>query len=118
MFNEGSHVLATALSFDQLDYPKNRLEIVFIDDCSTDNTYEYLQMVEAAYPHMRVSRNPRNMGKRLGIKRVVQEVTSGLVLSVDSDVIVDSQCAETAGAAHVFHRRGRRRRLRVRLQRR
>jgi N-acetylglucosaminyltransferase len=90
VFNEGSHVLATAKSFDQLDYPKDRLEIVFIDDCSTDNTYEYLQSVEAAYPHMRVSRNPRNMGKRLGIKRVVQEVLSELVLSVDSDVIVDA----------------------------
>ncbi len=90
VFNEGRHVLATALSFDQLDYPKDRLEIVFIDDCSTDNTYEYLQMIEASYPHMRVSRNPRNMGKRLGIKRVVQEVTSELVLSVDSDVIVDA----------------------------
>ncbi len=90
VFNEGRHVLATALSFDQLDYPKDRLEIVFIDDCSTDNTYEYLQMVEASYPHMRVSRNPRNMGKRLGIKRIVQEVTGELVLSVDSDVIVDA----------------------------
>jgi N-acetylglucosaminyltransferase len=90
VFNEGSHVLATALSFDQLDYPKDRLEIVFIDDCSTDNTYEFLRMVEAAYPHMRVSRNKRNMGKRLGIKRVVQEVASELVLSVDSDVIVDA----------------------------
>jgi N-acetylglucosaminyltransferase len=90
VFNEGRHVLATALSFDQLDYPTDRLEIVFIDDCSTDNTYEYLQMAEASYPHMRISRNPRNMGKRLGIKRVVQEVTSELVLSVDSDVIVDA----------------------------
>jgi N-acetylglucosaminyltransferase len=90
VFNEGSHVLATAKSFDLLDYPKDRLEIVFIDDCSTDNTLEFLQTVEASYPHMRISRNPRNMGKRLGIKRVVQEVTSELVLSVDSDVIVDA----------------------------
>ena len=48
VFNEGRHVLATALSFDQLDYPRDRLEIVFIDDCSTDNTYEYLQMAEAS----------------------------------------------------------------------
>jgi N-acetylglucosaminyltransferase len=90
VFNEGSHVLATARSFDQLDYPRNRLEIIFIDDCSTDRTYEYLRQVEAAHPHMRVSKNPRNMGKRLGIKRVVQEVASELVLSVDSDVIVDA----------------------------
>ena len=101
VFNEGRHVLATALSFDQLDYPKDRLEIVFIDDCSTDNTYEFLQMAEAAYPHMRVSRNPRNMGKRLGIKRVVQEVTSGLVLSVDSDVIVDADALKQL-VRHMF----------------
>lgn len=38
---------------------------------------------------MQVDRNPHNMGKRLGIKNAVQRITSDLVLSVDSDVIVE-----------------------------
>ena len=89
VFNEGDHVLATARSFNELDYPKECLSIVFVDDCSTDKTPHYLKQVADTYSQMRVSKNPHNMGKRLGIKRIVLEVSSALVLSVDSDVIVD-----------------------------
>jgi cellulose synthase/poly-beta-1,6-N-acetylglucosamine synthase-like glycosyltransferase len=89
VYNEGSHVRQTAASFDALDYPRDRLTAIFIDDRSTDDTYEHLLGVAQQYPWMRVDRNPRNMGKRLGIKNAVLRTGSELVLSVDSDVIVD-----------------------------
>jgi cellulose synthase/poly-beta-1,6-N-acetylglucosamine synthase-like glycosyltransferase len=38
---------------------------------------------------MQVERNPHNMGKRLGIKAAVLRTTAELILSVDSDVIVE-----------------------------
>jgi cellulose synthase/poly-beta-1,6-N-acetylglucosamine synthase-like glycosyltransferase len=90
VYNEGSHVRKTAASFDALDYPRSRLTAIFIDDRSTDDTYEHLLAVTELYPWMRVVRNPRNMGKRLGIKNAVLRTDSELVLSVDSDVIVDA----------------------------
>ena len=90
VYNEGSHVRQTAVSFNNLDYPRDRLTAVFIDDCSTDDTYNHLLAVSEQFPWMRVVRNPRNMGKRLGIKNAVMRTQSELVLSVDSDVIVDS----------------------------
>lgn len=90
VYNEGSHVRQTAASFDALDYPRDRLTAVFVDDCSTDDTYQHLLAVTARYPWMHVVRNPRNMGKRLGIKNAVLRTTQELVLSVDSDVIVDA----------------------------
>ena len=90
VFNEGSHVRQTAASFEALEYPRDRLAVVFIDDVSTDDTYEHLIAVTEKYRWMRVVRNPRNMGKRLGIKNAVLRTQSDLVLSVDSDVIVEA----------------------------
>ncbi len=89
VYNEGSHVLQTAASFEQLDYPRDRLQAVFIDDVSTDDTYAHLLTVTQKYPWMKVIQNERNVGKRIGIKNAVLKTHTDLILSVDSDVIVD-----------------------------
>lgn len=90
VFCEGESVLQTAASFAALDYPREKLQIVFVDDVSTDDTYEHLQEACRRYPWMRLIQNPHNMGKRLGIKNAVLDIHTDLVMSVDSDVIVDS----------------------------
>jgi cellulose synthase/poly-beta-1,6-N-acetylglucosamine synthase-like glycosyltransferase len=89
VYNEGSHVLKTAASFESLDYPRDKLQVIFVDDQSTDDTYDHLIEACKLYPWMRVTRNPRNMGKRLGIKNAVLHTFTDLIMSVDSDVIVD-----------------------------
>lgn len=89
VYNEGETVIDTARSFAALDYPREKLKVVFVDDVSTDGTYDYLKQAEAMFPWMRVDQNPHNMGKRLGIKRAVLTIDSPLIMSVDSDVIVD-----------------------------
>ena len=89
VYNEGPTVIDTANSFAKLDYPREKLSVIFVDDCSTDDTYEHLLTAQRNHPWMRVDRNPHNMGKRLGIKRAVLTVKSDLVMSVDSDVIVE-----------------------------
>ena len=89
VYNEGAHVLHTAASFEGLDYPRDKLTVVFVDDGSTDDTPQHLTKAMQLYPWMRVVRNPRNMGKRLGIKNAVLQTDSDLILSVDSDVVVD-----------------------------
>ncbi len=89
VYNEGPTVINTADSFAQLDYPKDKLKVIFVDDVSTDDTYEHLLTAQRNHPWMRVDRNPHNMGKRLGIKRAVLTIDTDLVMSVDSDVIVE-----------------------------
>jgi len=89
VYNEGSTVIQTADSFAKLDYPKDKLSVIFVDDVSTDDTYEHLLTAQRNHPWMQVTRNPHNMGKRLGIKRAVLTVNTDLVMSVDSDVIVE-----------------------------
>ncbi len=93
VFCEGASVLKTAKSFAELDYPADKLSVVFVDDCSTDDTLDYLKQAVARYPWMQLRQNPHNMGKRLGIKETVLGLKSDLVMSVDSDVIVESNVA-------------------------
>jgi len=88
VYNEGPTVIQTANSFANLDYP-GELKVIFVDDVSTDDTYEHLLTAQRNHPWMRVDQNPHNMGKRLGIKRAVLTVNTDLIMSVDSDVIVE-----------------------------
>jgi cellulose synthase/poly-beta-1,6-N-acetylglucosamine synthase-like glycosyltransferase len=91
VYNEGPSILKTAESFEALDYPRDRLKVVFIDDVSTDDTYDHLLTVAKTYSWMKVIRNAKNVGKRIGIKNAVLVTHADLIVSVDSDVIVDSQ---------------------------
>src|SRR5882724_10887602 len=88
LFNEGPSIYDTIVSLTELDYPKDKLDIVVVDDCSTDDSYEHACRGAREYSNVRVLKNPHNMGKRMGINHAVRESTSELILSVDSDVIV------------------------------
>ena len=88
MFNEGRSIYDTIASFDRLDYPKHRLAVTIVDDCSTDDSYEWACRGAREHPGVRVMRTPSNMGKRRGLTRAVREATSEFIVSIDSDVIV------------------------------
>jgi cellulose synthase/poly-beta-1,6-N-acetylglucosamine synthase-like glycosyltransferase len=88
LFNEGKSIYDTIVSLVKLDYPQDKLEVTVVDDCSTDDSYEWACKAARAYPNVRVLRNPVNMGKRKGINHAVRESTAEIIVSVDSDVIV------------------------------
>jgi N-acetylglucosaminyltransferase len=89
LFNEGPTVYDTIISIIKLDYPKHKLSITVVDDCSTDDSYAHACRARDEHPHMvTVLKNPYNMGKRRGINYAVREATSEIIVSVDSDVIV------------------------------
>jgi cellulose synthase/poly-beta-1,6-N-acetylglucosamine synthase-like glycosyltransferase len=90
MFNEGAGIRATLESVLATDYPQEKLEIVVIDDCSTDDSYQHAQAVaRRSGGRLRVLRNQKNMGKRRSINRAVMLSRAEIIVSVDSDVIVD-----------------------------
>ena len=88
LFNEGKSIYDTIVSLVKLDYPQDKLEVTVVDDCSTDDSYEWACKAARQYPNVRVLRNPVNMGKRKGINHAVRESTAEIIVSVDSDVIV------------------------------
>src|SRR5262245_43963779 len=88
LFNEGKSIYQTIASLIAAEYPKDKLEVVVVDDCSTDDSYEWANKAARDFDNVKVMQNPHNMGKRMGINRAVREARSEIVISVDSDVLV------------------------------
>ena len=90
LFNEGRSIYDTIKSLVELDYPSDKLEVTVVDDCSTDDSYEWACKAASQWSNVRVLRNAVNMGKRKGINHAVREADDAeIIVSVDSDVIVD-----------------------------
>ena len=88
LFNEGPSIYETIVSLVNLEYPKEKLEVIVVDDCSTDDSCAWACKAAALYPNVRVLRNEVNMGKRRGINAAVRASRAEIIVSVDSDVIV------------------------------
>lgn len=88
LYNEGRSIYDTIISLVKLDYPQDKLEVTIVDDCSTDDSYEWACKAAREYPNVTVLRNPVNMGKRKGINHAVRASNAEIIVSVDSDVIV------------------------------
>ena len=90
MFNEGESIKETLGSLLASDYPREKLEIVVVDDCSTDNSFELArEIARGSGGQLRVIRNRVNLGKRRSINRAVAASDREIIVSVDSDVVVD-----------------------------
>jgi cellulose synthase/poly-beta-1,6-N-acetylglucosamine synthase-like glycosyltransferase len=90
LYNEGANIAATLRSVIASEYPGDRLRIVCVDDCSTDDSFAHASAVAREAPdRLTVVRNDVNSGKRASINRVIRESTTELIVSVDSDVIVE-----------------------------
>src|SRR5262245_3817882 len=50
LFNEGRSIYDTILSLIQLDYPPEKLTVTVVDDCSTDDSYDWACQAAALHP--------------------------------------------------------------------
>ena len=91
MFNEGAAIRETLQSLLDSDYPVGKLNVICIDDCSTDDSYEHARAIaKKSGGRLTVIRNRTNLGKRRSIIRATREAQSEIIVSVDSDVVVDT----------------------------
>ncbi|HEY6174118.1 MAG TPA: glycosyltransferase [Kofleriaceae bacterium] len=90
MFNEGKAIIETLHSLLDSTYPEHKLRIICVDDCSSDDSYEHARAIaRKAGGRIKVLRNRANLGKRRSIIRATREADSEVIVSVDSDVVVD-----------------------------
>jgi N-acetylglucosaminyltransferase len=95
LFNEGEGIYRTVRSLLDQQYPHHKLSIIVVDDCSTDDSYAWASRAAAEHPdRVRVIKNPHNMGKRRGIIRAVREAEAEIIVSVDSDVVVEKNAVQ------------------------
>lgn len=89
MFNEGEAIKETLESILASNYPAEKLNVICVDDCSTDDSYELArEIAKKSGGRLRVLRTRTNMGKRRSIIRATREASSEIIVSVDSDVVI------------------------------
>lgn len=91
LYDEGEGIRPTLESLLALDYPKEKLQIVVVDDCSTDDSLLVARKVAEGHPHVKVMQLPFNQGKRKAIIEGTRATTAEIIVTVDSDVQVDAQ---------------------------
>ena len=87
LFNEAAHIAETLQRVLASDYPA--LEVICVDDASHDDSYARASAVAEMDPRLCVLRNPRNAGKRHSIIEAVRRARGEIIVSVDSDVLVE-----------------------------
>ncbi|HVO31785.1 MAG TPA: glycosyltransferase family 2 protein [bacterium] len=63
-----------------------RLEIVVVNDSSTDGTEEILEGLRSTYPQMKLVHQKPNAGKGAALRRGFKEATGDLILVQDADL--------------------------------
>jgi len=64
-------------------------ELVIVDDCSTDGTWDILQRLARDFPEIRLYRHEKNAGKGAAVRTAVELATGDFALVQDADLEYD-----------------------------
>lgn len=87
-YNEATTVAATCDSLLALDYPKEKLEVILIDDGSTDGTAGAMQRF-AGHPQVRIVRK-ENGGKHTALNAGIALTQAEIIGCLDADSFVET----------------------------
>jgi cellulose synthase/poly-beta-1,6-N-acetylglucosamine synthase-like glycosyltransferase len=86
-YNEGRFISGSLRSLLGLDYPRDRLEIIVVDDGSTDDTYRVAKSFERKGGPVKVLRK-ENGGKGAALNFGIKKARGELVATMDADSYV------------------------------
>ena len=91
-YNEGAMVGRTIDSCAAARYPRDRLEIIAVDDGSSDDTWQHIEAAAARH-RGRVTpiRFPRNRGKRAALAAGFERGRGEVFVTIDSDSLIEPQ---------------------------
>lgn len=118
-FNEGRMVEKSIDSVAAAHYPRERLQIIVIDDGSKDDTWRYIQRAAGRHSGLVTAiQFERNRGKRAALAEGFRRARGEIVITIDSDSVIErgallaaagpfrnSRVGAVAGKVSVFNRR-------------
>jgi len=87
--NEEEHIGRVLELIFQSNYPAELLEVIAVDDGSTDGTYAEMARVRELYPDLQIIRFERNLGKRHGMAAGARAARGEVLVYVDSDSFLE-----------------------------
>lgn len=88
-YNEGRQVFDTLKSLAASNYPREKMQLIAVDDGSVDDTWQWIKQAKRilAVPVLTI-RQPRNQGKRQALYDGFKRSTGKVLVTVDSDSMV------------------------------
>lgn len=83
--NEGPAIEKTITKCYEADYPREKLEVIVINDGSTDNTRDVLLQMKERYPDLVFVDWTENRGKRHGMAEGFKRAKGEIIIQLDSD---------------------------------
>ena len=90
-YNEEKYVKDCLESVYSSDYPKEKMQVIFVDDGSTDNTLEIVNEFKKKHaPSLRVLHGTHE-GKSPALNLGLKETSHDLIIALDSDTVLDKR---------------------------
>jgi hyaluronan synthase len=120
-YNEGRQVLLTLRSLSASRYPRERLELIAVDDGSGDDTWQWIRKgAEELGDLVTPVRMVKNGGKKHALAEGIRRAKGEVIVTVDSDsevlpdtlrnlvapFVVEDNCGAVAGSVRVLNREG------------
>jgi cellulose synthase/poly-beta-1,6-N-acetylglucosamine synthase-like glycosyltransferase len=92
-YNEGKAVYEAIESLSRSNYPNHKFEVIAQDDCSVDDSYQWMLQAQRDFTNIRVTvdRNAVNSGKARSVCNALRHSSAEIIVSVDSDCIFDPE---------------------------
>lgn len=87
--NEEACIVETVECCFGSNYPAEKLEVIVVDDGSTDATWELAKVLEARHPDLKLVRFAKNLGKRHAMAAGARMAVGDILVYVDSDTFVE-----------------------------
>ncbi|MDP7024916.1 MAG: glycosyltransferase [Kiritimatiellia bacterium] len=89
LHNEETHIKQLIAAFVNSDYPKDGLEVLLGDDCSTDRTREIIEDAQREHPYIKLVPFDTNVGKTSVVNQVVPTTQGDLVAFCDANTFYE-----------------------------
>jgi hyaluronan synthase len=94
--NEEGNIFKTITRFAEVAYPRDKIEVIAINDGSTDNTLAEMERAAHAIGtkirHVEVVNWKENRGKRQGMAEGVKRAHNDIIIFIDSDSFIEPDC--------------------------
>lgn len=87
--NEEKNIINTIVQCYRAQYPVHKMEVLVINDGSTDNTISVLRNLQKNYPNLKIIDWKNNQGKRKAMAEGFLKTNAEIIIQLDSDSYID-----------------------------